>query len=484
MITRTRFLGLGMVAAAVAVLPTPAAEAAPELHWQPCAQAAKDWPYKDDRRTECAELEVPVDHAKPQGRKIKVAVSRVRATDPARRKGAIFVSPGGPGIPNITAPYDMLDRRIATLNTEYDFLGMDPRGTGHSDKIDCPPGKPSELPPTATAKERAKARFDYEAELNKRCSARDPELARQLSPSNFARDLDLLRAAIGDQKLGFYGISFGTTLGQRYRALFDDRVDRMLLDSGMPPTLDHTWADESVDRWSEQRFPAFLSWLAKHDGEYHFGSTEDAVRRTLFDLRAELERNPRVVGDLRLDGDWASSRFGAGPRGYVDNARDLATVLEGGVPGSAAQPAQPARPAFGLQDPRGAMNTLQYNAMMCNEGAGARDFDTLWAGNEDRKRRYPATGGGNITVWCADWPWPARDWPTVRGRSPLQNVGHLDEGDTPYPWTVATRDAIGGALLTVLDDQHASLSKIPCAAKAVDFFRTGRTTEGSCPGIR
>ncbi|MCO1577458.1 alpha/beta hydrolase [Crossiella sp. SN42] len=480
MITTTRVLRLGMVAAAVAVLPAPAAQAAPEINWRPCAQVAKDWPYKDDSRTECAELTVPLDYAKPQGRKTTVAVSRVKATGPAQRKGAIFFSTGGPGIGNLTGPHDMTERRISGLNTEYDFLGMDPRGTGYSEHISCPAPDPGQLPPTATAKERARSSFDYEAGHNKRCAATDPEFVRQLTPDNAARDVDAFRAALGEQKIGFYGISYGTLIGTRFRALFDDRVDKMLLDSGMPPVQDHTWMDESIDQQSEAAFPAFLTWLAKHDPEYHFGSTAAAVRKTLFDLRAELGRNPRLVGGIRLDAEWASSHFSASPAGYGHAASELAKALEGGAPAPA--PDQPAKRAFGLGDPHNGMNALQYNAMMCNQGTGARDFDAIWANNEDRQRRYPATGGGNLTVWCAQWPWPGQALRPVRGKSPLQHVGHLDEGSTPYPWTVATRNAVGGALLTVLDDSHGSLSKIPCAAKAVDFFRTGRTTEGSCPG--
>ncbi|MBP2478646.1 pimeloyl-ACP methyl ester carboxylesterase [Crossiella equi] len=483
--TATRLAGLGVVAAVAVILPVPTAQAAPAPDWQPCSKVANGWPDKDDTTTECAELRVPLDYGEPDGRQTTIAISRRKASDPAKRRGAIFLSPGGPGLPNITAPRDNTDRRFGVLNTEYDFLGMDPRGTGHSEKHPCAAGEFPPPPPNATRKEREKVAFDHQAQVNKRCFATDPEFYRQLTPSNVARDLDRVREAVGERKLGFYGVSFGTTIGQRYRALFDSRVDRMWLDSGMPPTLDHAYLDESMDVQAQNSFRGFTAWLADRDREYHFGRTPEAVRTALFALREELTRNPRVVGEVRLDGDWVRDRFAPAPSGFPANAGDLATARDGGTPAMAAEvPAPGNRPVFGLGDPRGGMEARQYDAMLCNEGIGGSDFDTVWATVAQREQRYPGVGGGYLTYYCAGWPVPQRSWQPVRGESPLQSSGHRDESTTPHPWTVATRDAVGGGLLTVLDGAHGSLSRLPCVAKVVDFFHTGRTVNTTCPGVQ
>ncbi|SPT51255.1 alpha/beta fold hydrolase [Actinomadura madurae] len=486
-----RKAGLGTVCASallMAGLPLAPAKAAGQLSWRPCAKAARDWPVADDTSTECAMLTVPMDYANPQGRKIKIAVSRIRAADPGKRRGALLVSPGGPGIFNLDGPPSLVSKGLGALATDHDIIGLDPRGVGHSDKINCAE-TPAEEQPEASAKERAKAFFDAQAKDNERCVATDPAFIRQLTTRNIARDVDAIRAALGESKISFFGVSYGTAVGANYRSMFDDRVDRMWLDSVMPTVMDSDAMNASLDELRERNFAGFVSWMAAHDPEYHFGTTAGRVRKSIFDLRDRLKREPVKVDDETvLDGEWVTVRLGGGPRSWPQSAKDLATVREGGIPESARSTGlsvnRQAR-VFGLDDPVGGLNTVQYNAVMCNEGTGGRDFEKMWARKEARMRAYPATGGVlQFGIYCAGWPWPAQEWEPVKGNSPLQLSGHIGEFSTPYAWAVAMRDAIGGVLLTIEDDEHGSLSRIPCAARAVDFFRTGRTTGGTCPGVR
>ncbi|MBW4720335.1 alpha/beta fold hydrolase [Saccharothrix obliqua] len=473
------------VAAALAVsaagLPA-VAHGARELSWKPCATTAKDWPDKNDTRSECTTVTVPMDYAKPGERTIKIAVSRIKAAEPAKRRGVLVISPGGPGVVNIDAPLSFSRQRIGELAADHDLVGFDPRGVGYSEKVDCVEGPYPELPPGADRRARDRAAFDQQAEFNTRCTAVDPAFVRQLTTANIARDVDAIRAALGVEKIGFYGVSYGTAVGVAYRSLFDRRVDRMWLDSVMPPVMDRAAMAASFDAVHERLFGDFTSWLARRDHEYHFGRTAEAVRAAVFDLRTRLTREP-VVGDgaVVVDGDWVNARLGGGPRSWVPTARDLATVRDGGLPPSDMAPVR----ASGFEEGHGGMNGLQYNAIMCNDGTGGRTFEELWADHESRIRTYPASGGGaQLAVWCAAWPWEAQVPQPVKGRSPLQLSGHADEDTTPHEWAVATRKAVGGTLLTVQDDVHGSLAKTSCAAKAVDFFRTGRTAGGTCPGAR
>lgn len=474
--------------ALVAGLSATPAEAAKTLKWSPCVKITKDWPDKSDTRTECAMLTVPMDYANPQGRKIKIAVSRLKATDPAKRRGLLVVSPGGPGLFNLNAPLDFASKGLGALATDHDVIGFDPRGVGYSDKIDCTEPPFQEPPVTATPKVKAKAFFDYQAGVHKRCTAKDPAFVRRLTTANIARDLDAIRVALGESKISFFGVSFGTAVGANYRSMFDDRVDRMWLDSVMPPVMDSEAMDATFDALSEKSFAGFTAWLAQHDFEYHFGTTAEKARKTIFDLRDRLARKPIAVDkDTVLDREWITGLLGGGPQTWVSSARDLATVRDGGIPQSVRNPPQPVQNSgkvFGFEDPHGGLNALQYDAIMCNDGTGGRDFEKMWADKQARMRTYPATGGTlQFGINCAGWPWPAQQWKPVRGASPLQLSGHINEYVTPYAWAVALRHAIGGTLLTIEDDVHGSLSRLPCAAKAVDFFRTGHTTGGTCPGV-
>ncbi|MFI6906005.1 alpha/beta fold hydrolase [Nonomuraea sp. NPDC050394] len=455
------------------------------LAWKRCATTAKDWPVANDPGTECALLTVPMDHANPRGRTIKIAVSRLKATDPGRRRGVLVISPGGPGISNITASATYAANGLGTLATDHDLIGFDPRGVGYSDKINCEEGSPGEPPPGASAKAKAKAAFSRMAASNKRCAAMDPDFVRQLTTSNIARDVDAIRAALDAPKISFYGVSYGTAVGLTYRSMFDDRVDRMWVDSVMPPVMDLAAMDAVTDAVGERSFERFLTWLAGRDAEYHFGTDAAAVRTTIFALRDRLDREPVVDGkDTRLDGEWVSGLLGVGAGGWAASARDLATVREGGIPRS-ARPDPAAGQVYGFDDAPLGMNTTQYNAIFCNEGTGGRDFEQVWADAEARRQRFPGAGGRiEFGGWCAGWPWPARPWQPVKGSSPLQLSGHVGESVTPYAWAVDAAKAAGGTLLTIQDDIHGSLSRLPCAAKAIDFFRTGRTSGGSCPGMQ
>jgi hypothetical protein len=209
----------------------------------------------------------------------------------------------------------------------------------------------------------------------------------------------------------------------------------------------------------------------------------DGARAALFALRDQMDKTPRPVDDTTvINGRWVRQLFGGGPRNWVTSARDLAVVRDGGIPQSARRPVSGPRTVFGFGD-RPSANSVEYNAIFCNEGTGGRDLNQVWANMDATARKYPATGGGfGFQKYCGGWPWPAQPWHIVKGGSTLQLSGHRDEDTTPYAWTVAAHQAAGGGLLTVEDASHGSITRIPCGSKLVDFFRTGRTVNGSCPG--
>lgn len=460
--------------AAIAVAATSLAPAGVSsgLTWSSCAETMPDWQRViGDTRMECTYVTVPMDYAKPAGRQIRIAVSRLKASDPAKRRGVLLGNPGGPGPSSISYPLDLETSTIGGVAKDHDMIGFDTRGAGFSDKIPCDDNiAPPE--PATTEKAKLKAQFDYEARWNKLCGAVDTEFAAQLTTANVARDMDMIRAALGEPKISFYGASWGTAIGALYRSMFDSKVDKMWLESVMPPKMDLEAMDDAVDAVVDKNFGPFTEWLAQHDYEYHFGTTKEAVQKLLIDLKRDLAEAPR--GDV--DSTTVSYYMTPTAPSYVRSARELAVLVEGGTVAPVA--AKSSLFGTGFQ-----FDLVQNRAVICNEATGGRDFETIWAHKLNRKGKYPAAGGMSTHAQqCPEWPVDAQQWQLKRGTSPLQLSGHLYESTTPYVWAKDTQAAIGGSLLTILDDQHGSIRRTDCGSKVVEFFTTGRTFSGLCGG--
>ncbi|MGW0522571.1 alpha/beta fold hydrolase [Crossiella sp. NPDC003009] len=456
-----RFLILALTAAMLGA--TPVALADSTVDWKLCRDLAKDWSPEDDR-TECAMVTVPVDYAEPDGRTIGIAVSRIKATDPGRRRGVVVFNPGGPGQAGIEMPGRISESKAAELGREHDLIGFDPRGVQYSADVTCPrePGDTGEPPPGRSEEDKARFVFERTAKVNQRCTALDPEFVSQLTTQNIARDVDRIRIALGERKIGFYGVSWGTALGASYRDQFDRHVDRMLLDSVMTPTLSLSTMDDSQVAAGEQSAKDFASWVAERDAEYHFGRTQAAVLTVFQELRDKHGEDAlhHIAGPRR---DWSRA------------AKALVALRQGGGAERAGTMGWQTTPTGG--------NTFQQTAVLCNGSTSARDFETLYRLRQERIRKYPLMAfPGTWDGTCAGWTQPVRPWDFRSGESPLQLVGHRHEPVTPHGWAEQMRERIGGRLLTVEDDHHGSLSSIPCAAKAVAFFRTGKPSSGSCPG--
>lgn len=442
--------------AAVALAPAPPAVAAAEgLSWQLCSAIAKGWD-SDDQRTECALVPVPLDYADPAGPKIDIAVSRVKAT--GAKTGAVLLNPGGPGQSGLTMPRTIAASRAGGIGVHHDLVGFDPRGVGYSADLPCDVDFPEPVPDQDKAREAA----ERAAAANQACVAAHPGFVRNLTTPTIARDMDLIRQALGEDKIGYYGVSWGTALGAQYRSLFDDHVDKMLLDSVMPPELSVAEMDDDQATAGENTFHEFASWIARYDAVYHFGTTEPVVAKALLDLR---DQHGATVNDM-----LANPR-----REWAGLAKQLAAIRDGGAAAT--------RKTLGWDGEPQAFNHFQQTALLCNESPSPRDFETVWQHRLDRMNRLPVAGGyGVYEQLCVGWPLAARPWSFEKGTSPLQLVGHLYEPVTPIGWALRMRDQIGGTLMTVEDDVHGSLASLPCADAAVSFFDTGQPTAKSCPG--
>jgi pimeloyl-ACP methyl ester carboxylesterase len=166
------------------------------------------------------------------------------------------------------------------------------------------PGRQHRAGPVVARKDQARETAERAAAANRKCVDAHPTFVRNLTTPTIARDVDRIREALGEDKIGYYGVSWGTALGAQYRTLFDAHVDKMLLDSVMPPDLNVTAMDDGRATAGENTFHDFASWIARYDAVYHFGTTEPDVAKALLDLWAELAGHPRGdVDGATVNGD-------------------------------------------------------------------------------------------------------------------------------------------------------------------------------------
>ncbi|MEU6719403.1 alpha/beta fold hydrolase [Nonomuraea sp. NPDC046802] len=440
-------------------------------------------------RMECGSLSVPLDYRKPQGRQITIAITRVKAADRAHRLGSLALNPGGPGGAGYLFPLQIasMNQVNARLNDRYDLIGFDPRGVGYSTKADCPAmgGQPPEPGPlTKTAAQRA---HDSGVAKNKACANSDPTFLGQLTTLNSARDLDRVRIALGERKLSFLGISWGTWLGAVYRSMFPDSVGRMFLDSVAPVKFRLDDFEDGHAAGTERNFGRMATWIAQRHDTYGLGKTAKEVRAKVQALSRAYDENPRHYSDWEMVADGSTLAMLAiqsGPdwpqvaqafkelQDEGDTAPPALKKLMSHGPQTAPAPGAPER-----------FNPTAGQAVFCNEDPSRLGFSDAWDTYQRRLERNPVTGRAvAFTAQCAGWPLPVQKTKVRRTGGSLVLSGHRYESVSLYEWTKQMRAAIGGTLYTVDDDMHGSVPREPeCATDLVSYFNTGRIDRG-CDG--
>jgi pimeloyl-ACP methyl ester carboxylesterase len=469
--------GLGVLAAALVagVLVPGSAGAAPPtaIGWVACGE-----------RLECASVAVPLDWARPHGRMIRLAVARHLATDPAHRVGSLLVNPGGPGDSGVDEVTDRGAELDARTEGRFDIVGWDPRGSGRSAPVSCFAG-PAEraafwgdlvVPTTRADEQRYLART---VALAKRCGERNGALLAHISMADQARDLDHLRALVGDRRLTFFGESNGTLMGQTYANLFPDRVRAMALDGIVDPIpynrgtaaalaagltdADLVW-DEFLARC--QAAGADRCALAGH------GPVAPRVEAFLARLRRApmaTSAGPLTYGEVVTLAKFAIPAF---PRDWPDASVPLELALQGD--GSVLK-----QLAGGLASDATRLALEQNTALTCAD-APSRQTAAQWPGVVRRLSAVSRIGGPAfgwvIGAPCASWP--ARSavryggpWDAVT-RTPILLVNLDREPNTPLAGARAVERRLGNAVLLVQDGPGHLTANNPsaCVAAALSDY--------------
>ncbi len=462
----------------------------PRLVWRACTG-------KQQKGFQCATANVPLDYRDPRGAVIELAVIRHPASDQARRLGSVFFNPGGPGGSGVQTLPAELGGLPRVLVARFDWVSWDPRGVGASTAVQCFASKAAELrffagesfPVGRAQMNRWIQRYRV---FGKRCAQRNGRLLGHVSTADTARDLDLLRRAVGDHTLNYLGNSYGTFLGATYANLFPDRVRAMVLSSNLAPrawvqgagngdrgVFLSTYLRQRADEGSAKTLSAFLELCGRTDTAHcaFSAGSPAATRRRFAALLARLRRHPAgavnysELVSMTLGGLYNSTT------GWTTLATKLEKVWEGG--------ALPASNGRGLATSTAAVSNHRSSRANAARGQSHRysGIEQLWAvtcseSPNPRPAEFPDLDAfasrrsgvaGPSWVWlsepCASWPAVAADRYTGpwnrRTAYPVLVIGTTVDPATPYRGSVSmARQLARARLLTVDGYGHGTTS--PC----------------------
>lgn len=462
--------GLGLAALALApltagatVAPAPApAEVAAPIGWEDCRGGFQ-----------CATVKVPLDHDDPAGDKISLALIRAKATDQGRRIGSLLINPGGPGGSGVDVVRGITPYLPAELPERFDIVGFDPRGIIRSTPLLCfdsleeafAAWAPFPFPDSAH-QEKVWRRSDRT--IAGACKERHPAILDHMSTADVARDMDLLRQALGDDKLNYLGYSYGSFLGQVYANLFPDKVRSVVIDGVLDPIA---WSTGRGDTAQTRPF----SYRLRSDvgarrtlGQF-FQLCDQAGQACAFsgnsrqryaDLAADLRDQPVNVGAAKFTyAELIVNTLGAmyNPASWPDFAQFLAD-LEGGAPSDQLRRSLDAVGAYLAPERVTAAEYPNYvegfPGVACSDSVNPDEY-SAWADSAERAERLHGYFGPLwtwITSICQPWaksagkdrylgPWRAET------ASPVLVVGNLYDPATPYHGAVTAADLLPNSRL-------------------------------------
>ncbi|MFJ8467677.1 alpha/beta hydrolase [Streptomyces swartbergensis] len=456
------------------------------LTWKSCVLGPDDTTGKelDQAGARCAGVTVPLDYSDPGGRTITVAISRIRATDTAHRVGPLLLNGGGPGGTSLGDP-PWVRKAMKDVAARYDVVGVDPRFVGRSTPLDC-------HWPTGSAWRGAgedRAGFDrvaaFSKDLARRCRTHAGDVLPHATTRNTARDMDVVRAALGERRISYLGYSYGSYLGEVYATMFPGRTDRVVLDGVIDPDRYGPRLLRGVERANRRALEGWASWAAAREAAYGLGRTRGEVLATVDRVRKAAARTPLRLGGHRLDEhvmpivafNGLSQHNDAAYGDFAQGVRDMLRASQG----------QRVTPSpwlagvleFVLTDTDSHYGSVQ-TAILCGDGPAARDPEVYWRDVQRTRAEDPlfAPVTHNLSP-CAFWDRP-RERPTViRDDLPALLVNATGDPRTDYDGARAVRGMWPSSRLVTLTgaDQHAvyGVHGVPCVDDTVNaYLATGR----------
>ena len=497
-------LGVGTGAVPAAALPAvgPAAAASSKaavpkglesfygqkVEWYDCVATAGVEKSAEKTGFQCAKVTVPLDYSQPDGQTIEIAMKKHLATGSVRQ-GTLFMNPGGPGGSGVDNVGAMATTTFAGVQSAYDIIGFDPRGIGSSTAITCSTDAEAKAMEGVSPVDGAGAPVAFEKraavmserfkQLEADCASRTKptELLDHVDTVSVARDLDILRALSGDQKLNYTGFSYGTYLGATYAELFPANTGRLVLDGALDPSLSYSERRQGQARGFERALRNYVSWCQSGQSCPLTGDT-DAGLQQIGDVFTSANQSPvpssdpnrpvtgeemkRIVGFILYfpESSWSAVSEALG---QVINEHD-ASAFRAMADQIAAQPQVNAGANIGI-------NCLDYRV----EG----NMATWTAQSKELERIAPrfatVTEAGDLgcQAWGHTGTQPSKAL-HAKGAAPILVIGTTGDPATPYEWAEALADQLdSGQLLTWEGNGHAAYTNSghgPCVTQAVDTY--------------
>ncbi|MFE9368378.1 alpha/beta hydrolase [Streptomyces sp. NPDC006711] len=445
-----------------------------KLTWRACGVAT----------FECATMKAPLDYAKPAGASIKLAVARVKATGPGNRIGSLMVNPGGPGGSAIgyLQSYAGLGYP-APVRAQYDMVAMDPRGVARSEPVECLTGPQmdayTEVDQTPDDAAEQAALTKAFKDFAHGCQTKSGTILPHVSTVEAARDMDILRQVLGDQKLHYVGASYGTFLGATYAELYPARVGRLVLDGAMDPSISSLEMNRDQTAGFETAFKSFAADCVKQK-ECPLGteSVEDASDR-LRTFFKSVDAKPVPTGQSRQLGE-ALATTGVIAAMYDQAAwPELRTALAHAMNHDGAGLLALAD-SYYERDAKG----KYANLMFANAAVNCLDLPPSFAGPAEVtaslrsfEQASPVFGAGFAwsSLNCAYWPVKATGSAhriEAKGAAPILVVGTTRDPATPYKWAESLAGQLSSAtLLTYEGDGHTAYGRgSDCIDTAINTY--------------
>ncbi|MFF5156431.1 alpha/beta hydrolase [Streptomyces sp. NPDC000348] len=438
---------------------------------------------------QCATLKVPLDYAEPTAGDVRLALTRKKATGPGKRLGSLLVNPGGPG--GSAVGYVQAYAGIgypADVRARYDMVAVDPRGVAGSEPVECLDGPGMDAftrtditPDDAGETGTLVASYKRFAEG---CGADAPKLLRHVSTVEAARDMDIVRAALGDGKLNYVGASYGTFLGATYAGLFPDRAGRLVLDGAMDPSLSARRLNIEQTAGFDTAFTAFAKDCVRRS-DCPLGGRGTGAGRAGENLKAffeKLDTRPIPTGDAdgrRLTESLAT--IGVIAAMYDEGAwQRLREALTAAMKENDGAGLLLLSDSYYERDANGDYSNLMFAnaAVNCLDLPPAFDSpDEVRRALPDFEKASPVFGEG--LAWaslnCAYWPVRATGEARrieAKGAAPIVVVGTTRDPATPYRWAEALAGQLSSArLLTYEGDGHTAYGRgSACIDSAINAY--------------
>lgn len=430
-----------------------------------------------DRGLQCARLRVPLDYSAPAAKSIEIAIYRKPATGPASsRIGSLATNPGGPGSGVRGLVVSLAEH--PDFGARYDIVGFDPRGTGDSTPVVCADGplmdRLQSIDPTPRDAAAVADAAAVLKEFGQGCATRMGDLLPHLGTTEAVDDMDILRGVLGDERLNYVGISYGTYIGARYADRHPDRVGRFVLDGLLDPASDRIALAREQAVGFDLGFKAFAEDCLKRPGCPFTGSADAAARkmRAMFD---KLSTTPARAGGRTLDEGMASitvSLFLYSPHQWPT----LRTIIGALARGDAAPMIQ----AFDARTDRGADGSYKDSSLPGYFEINCADGRTLSAQEAERLSREvaataPVLGPSVVWSWAADCPAPGPDLAKPLDGAKLPGmllISTTRDPATPHVAASRIRQQLPASrLMTVDGDGHGSLFEDDiCVSRALEAY--------------